>query len=421
VKLPDKDSGAPLVRDEVVFDGSSTTPPLGAVDLVQGYLRRAELVPKVRLRTVRRGVLLNDVHGRLIAELVDDCVSVLDGQRVLGGFRELEVETIDDTPPGLLKAPLFRLRPAGAGARDPTPKDLRAIGGPYMVSPETVLVALSRSASLGEVVTQAIASSVIRLLRHDPVVRLGTDPEGVHQARVATRRLRFDLRTFRTVIDQEWTAALRLELSWLGGEPGAARDVHVLLERLTARVGELSQASPEGVRRVIGGLSERRVQAHAGLLEVLRSDHSLDLIDQLSKRRKRPRWSKRKPVVAPPKRSHRSYAARGAHSISTSKRSRTSLTTRTCTGSGSSPSAADTPPRRPHRRLASESTNSPAPPANFRTCSANSTTRSLPSGGCATGPPTPTPVRADSPASSPPWKTPLHTKHAHGGSKSGSA
>jgi hypothetical protein len=60
VTLPGDDSGALLVRDEVVFDGSPTTPPPGAIDLVQGYLRRAELGPKVRLRAVRRGVVLND-------------------------------------------------------------------------------------------------------------------------------------------------------------------------------------------------------------------------------------------------------------------------------------------------------------------------------------------------------------------------
>ena len=281
VKLPDDGSGALLVRDEVVFEGNPTTPPRGAVDLLKGYLRRPQLVPKVRLRTVRRGVLLNDAQGRLIADVVDDKVSVLDGQRIVGKFRELEVETTNDTPPGLLKALLLRLRTAGAGAPDPTPKYLRAIGGPDMVSPEIILDAPSRSASLGEVVTHAIASSVIRLLRHDPVVRLGTDPEGVHQARVATRRLRSDLRTFRTVLDQEWTAALRLELGWLGGELGAARDADVLLERLTARVGELPEAGGEGARRVIGALAQRRVQARAGLLEALRSDRYLDLIDQL--------------------------------------------------------------------------------------------------------------------------------------------
>ena len=281
VKLPGEDAGALLVRDEVVFEGGSRTPPTGAVDLVRCYVRRAELRPQVRLRTVRRGVLLTDADGRLLADVVDDRVSLLDGQRVVGGFRELEVETTDATPPGLLKALIARLRAAGAGAPDPTPKYLRAIGDADAVSPEIVLLALSRSASLGEVVRHAIASGVIRLLRHDPVVRLQTDPEGVHQARVATRRLRSDLRTFRGVLAPEWTAALRVELGWLGGELGAARDADVLYERLTARAGELPAASAEGAGAVIEALAQRRVQAHAGLLEALGSDRYVDLIDRL--------------------------------------------------------------------------------------------------------------------------------------------
>ena len=41
----------------------------------------------------------------------------------------------------------------------------------------------------------------MRLIANDPGVRLGKDPESVHQARVATRRLRSDLRTFRPILD----------------------------------------------------------------------------------------------------------------------------------------------------------------------------------------------------------------------------
>ena len=51
VKLPDGDSGVLLVRGEVVFQGSRRTPPPGAIDLVEGYLRHADLHPQARLRT----------------------------------------------------------------------------------------------------------------------------------------------------------------------------------------------------------------------------------------------------------------------------------------------------------------------------------------------------------------------------------
>ena len=75
---------------------------------------------------------------------------------------------------------------------------------------------------------------MIRLLRHDPGVRLGIDIEDVHQARVATRRLRSDLRTFQPLLDEAWADALRDELRWLGAELGRVRDAEVLRDRLRA-------------------------------------------------------------------------------------------------------------------------------------------------------------------------------------------
>ena len=203
------------------------------------------------------------------------------GRRVVRRFRELEIETTGATPPGLLRAVIARLRDAGAGAPGLTPTYLRAIGGPEAAPMEIGRRKLRRSATLRDVVIRAIADSVVRLLRHDPVVRLDSDPEGVHQARVATRRLRSDLRTFRPALEPEWVSGLREELGWLEGELGQARDADVLLERLTARATGLSEASAEGARRVIEALAERRVHAHAGLLEALGSERYLDLIDRI--------------------------------------------------------------------------------------------------------------------------------------------
>jgi glutamate-1-semialdehyde 2,1-aminomutase len=72
------------------------------------------------------------------------------------------------------------------------------------------------------VIRDALDSSVQRLLLADPIARVGEDPEGVHQARVATRRLRSDLRTFAPLLDPVWVTSLRDELRWLGSELGGA-------------------------------------------------------------------------------------------------------------------------------------------------------------------------------------------------------
>jgi CHAD domain-containing protein len=130
-------------------------------------------------------------------------------------------------------------------------------------------------------VQRAIALSVIRLILHDPVVRIDVDPEGVHQARVATRRLRSDLRTFRPLLDRDWAQALRDELGWIARILGDVRDGDVLLERLRSRVGELSVGEQAAAERVLTTLQQSRDEAHSELLETLRSDRYVALLDRL--------------------------------------------------------------------------------------------------------------------------------------------
>ena len=59
------------------------------VALLPAYLRGSELVPVARLRTRREGIRAQG------AEIVDDNVAVLEGQRVARRFREVEVELLE--------------------------------------------------------------------------------------------------------------------------------------------------------------------------------------------------------------------------------------------------------------------------------------------------------------------------------------
>src|SRR5215210_3925234 len=204
VKLPAVESGSAIVRDERAFPGEGSRPPQAAVDLLRAYVRRAPLAPVATLQTVRTRAELRDAEGETLAELVDDEVSVLEGGRVAARFRELEVEAEDGTPPERLEGIVAELRRAGAGEPTRTPKLLRALGRIAVGPPEVVVREPSPGASAGDVITAAIAASVVRLLRNDAGILLGDDPKSVHQARVATRRLRSDLRSYRALIDPAW-------------------------------------------------------------------------------------------------------------------------------------------------------------------------------------------------------------------------
>jgi CHAD domain-containing protein len=281
VKLPIEADGQLLAREEVTFPGSAGRPPAAAVNLVRAYIRTRPLRPQARLRTLRRRTELRDAQGRVLAELVDDEVSVLDGRRIAMRFRELDVEATEGTPWRLLDEVATRLHEAGAGAVEAMSKVARAMGPRATGAPDVAVPALPPEAMAGDVVHRAVAASVLRLIRHDPAMRLDRDPEAVHQARVATRRLRSDLRTFRGLVQADWASGLRDEFGWLAGVLGAVRDRDVMLQRMARHVDGLAEASRPRAAGILTTLQAARAQARAELLETLGADRYLALLDGL--------------------------------------------------------------------------------------------------------------------------------------------
>ena len=239
LKLSPVKSGAVLERDELTFDGGAK-PPEAALEIVRAYVRNSQLVPVARLSTVRRRVRLVDPSGTRVAEVVDDEVSVRDGRRVAARFREIEVEAAGENGvDGVITPLVTKLRVSGAGAPDPTPKHIRALGPRAIEPPEVSPEPLLPVPTARDVIKYSLSESVAALLHHDPLVRTSRDPEAVHQARVATRKLRSNLRTFGPLLDVEWAEPLRSELGWIAASLGAVRDREVLLERLKERAKSL--------------------------------------------------------------------------------------------------------------------------------------------------------------------------------------
>ncbi|MHB8456853.1 MAG: CHAD domain-containing protein, partial [Acidimicrobiales bacterium] len=119
------------------------------------------------------------------------------------------------------------------------------------------------------VLRDSIARDVARLREHDPLVRADRDREAVHQARVATRRLRAQLQTFGKLLRAAPAAELTGELRWLGTLLGRVRDLDVLGERLIA--GGTSEVDEERRRPILGQLGIERQEMFAELIASMRS------------------------------------------------------------------------------------------------------------------------------------------------------
>ena len=102
-----------------------------------------------------------------------------------------------------------------------------------------------------------------------PVVK-GEDPEAVHQARVALRRLRAAIAMFRPLVPGHELRHLGDEARWLAGELGRLRDLDVFLSEIFAPVGD-NLAEESGVAAYRMAARTMREEARERARRALRS------------------------------------------------------------------------------------------------------------------------------------------------------
>src|SRR5512139_2476044 len=104
--------------------------------------------------------------------------------------------------------------------------------------------------SVGELFLLRVRQQVVVLREQEPRVRRDED-DSVHKLRIAVRRLRSALATYRPALAPGATDALSAELRWLGVELSAARDAEVM----RARLDDLVREQP--VELVMGPVAKR--------------------------------------------------------------------------------------------------------------------------------------------------------------------
>jgi CHAD domain-containing protein len=130
-----------------------------------------------------------------------------------------------------------------------------------------------------EVVRAVAARCAHELLRREPGVRDGSDPEDVHKARVATRRTRADLKSIDEVLDPRWSRRVRSELRWFGGLLGEVRDMDVLAGAVTDELEAAGWVDDGG--GIVEELAAQRRLRHLELCSAMTSARYHDLIEDL--------------------------------------------------------------------------------------------------------------------------------------------
>jgi CHAD domain-containing protein len=165
-------------------------------------------------------------------------------------------------------------RPPANGATVPRPGQLTVVAG---IRPRP-------KSSSGDAVLAYLRTQAHALISQEERVR-ADESDSVHQMRVATRRLRATLRTFRQIIPAAHSAHLTAELRWLGHALGRARDDEVIPAQLrdTLRTVPPEQLIGPVQARVQGHFAPRRAASRTALLEALDSPRYTALLAELDR------------------------------------------------------------------------------------------------------------------------------------------
>jgi CHAD domain-containing protein len=224
--------------------------------------------------------------GQVLAEAADDVVTAEasgfgDGSATLSHWREWEIELVDGSAE-LIEAAGALMSEAGAAPSTWSSKLERALAGRLIRPARPHADGLSPASRAGDVVHLHLVEQVDAMINRDWQAR-HDEPDGVHKMRVATRRLRSALATFRPLFDRQVTDPIRDELKWIAAELGGARDAEVLRTRL------LTELAAEADDLVLGPVSARieaelladHRKAHDDLVVSLRSERYFRLLDRL--------------------------------------------------------------------------------------------------------------------------------------------
>ena len=273
-----KKSAELLDRKEVSVEGLPVLPPAELKSLIAGVTRREALIPIATIETTRRTFVIDDrrKHGGAI-EVSDDTTSSTIRGASGPSFRQIEIEVLGRSSKTMLADVAKRFIDAGAIPTASTKLQVALGSSPR---PEVRVLKLRRKSSVAALARFAIASGTVRLIGHDPQVRLGEDPEAVHQARVATRRLRSDLKTLEPLLAPAAITRLRDDLAWFGGMLGAVRDLDVLAERVESRPKQLPKGE-NAKAAIISILRDDRRTRWLELIEAMGSARYVNLLEAL--------------------------------------------------------------------------------------------------------------------------------------------
>jgi inorganic triphosphatase YgiF len=228
---------APIERDEWETEIATENPDLSLAKgtalepLMTNKLRR-RLMPVFETR-VRRTVYPVVDNAHAIALSVDRG-TIDTGTRSLP-LCEIELELKRGTAAKLFDVAreLVQTLPARLTVKSKSERGYETIDGEQELPVKAAPIDLPPDASTRDAFKMIGLACLKQVIDNEPALING-DPEGVHQMRVALRRLRAGMSLFAVLLHDPQTKSIKTELKWLAGKLGPARELQVLVNRVVA-------------------------------------------------------------------------------------------------------------------------------------------------------------------------------------------
>jgi triphosphatase len=216
-------------------------------------------------------------NGAADIELAVDHGEVIAGRKS-SPLHEVELELKSGAPADLFKVArkLGQDVPVQLSHRTKAERGYALLHGKQPALVKALPVALTRDFTAGAAL-QAIANACLhQLIANQPLIRIGK-PEGLHQTRVAVRRLRAALSLFDPMLTDRESTELKSQLRWLTGELNPARELDVFINRVMKLMTD-GHRDRLGLGALLKDLRQRRAQAYARVLSGCNSCRFRDLV-----------------------------------------------------------------------------------------------------------------------------------------------
>ena len=192
---------------------------------------------------------------------------------------EVELELAEGGPAALFELAklLHQAEPAAIGMRTKAARGMELARGLSPKPTSAVDLNVTEADTAGAAFSHIATACIGQWLGNLDVVLADKDPEGIHQMRVALRRLRSAFRLFRDVVTDPEAAELSAEVRWLAAALGPARDWDVFTEETLGPVAR-GLGDEDSLAPLARAAQSSSAEAHREAVAAVASPRHTDLV-----------------------------------------------------------------------------------------------------------------------------------------------